>query len=259
MESYLKDLKGALPLIGEPRTPSLSAEAWMTERDFEIVSSVTEEALRQSNEVFVVVEWGSGKSTIAITQQLQATHKDFVYLSLENDRDFLIRNVLPHLEQSSVHIEYEGETNAEFVRHQVAEQSKRIIIVSWAYGPLFPAQKGRFSPDASADLDDYVSLPGKTFEAIDLAIVDGRKRRRCLVEASKLLKNSGVVFLHDAYRPYYSCAFDAFRLGERIGDELWIGSHRGDFKAHEVLSPTAYQSISSMPLAEVLSEWSPPQ
>lgn len=55
----------------------------------------------------------------------------------------------------------------------------------------------------------------------DLVIVDGRLRRRCLIEASRV---DGVVVLHDAQRAYYHCAFGLFAHQGRVGDMLWIGS-----------------------------------
>lgn len=65
----------------------------------------------------------------------------------------------------------------------------------------------------------------------DLIIVDGRLRRRCLVEASKL---RGVVVLHDAQREYYHCAFELFAHQGRVGDMLWIGSQSAEMyeRAH---------------------------
>jgi hypothetical protein len=53
-----------------------------------------------------------------------------------------------------------------------------------------------------------------------LVIVDGRLRRRCLIEASRL---SSVIVLHDAQREYYHCAFSLFAYQGRVGDMLWIG------------------------------------
>jgi hypothetical protein len=62
----------------------------------------------------------------------------------------------------------------------------------------------------------------------DIAIVDGRLRRRCLLSAAQ---RAGVVVLHDAQREYYHCAFQAYRHQGRVGDMLWIGSQ--DFALHE--------------------------
>lgn len=55
----------------------------------------------------------------------------------------------------------------------------------------------------------------------DIAIVDGRLRRRCLLAAAN---QAGIVILHDAQREYYHCAFSAYKHQGRAGDMLWIGS-----------------------------------
>jgi hypothetical protein len=83
-----------------------------------------------------------------------------------------------------------------------------------------------FREDRHVDMDEYVNFPGQQNRRYDIILVDGRKRRRCLLEAAKLLKNDGVVLLHDAWRPYYNCAFDHFQSGRRIGDILWIGMQK---------------------------------
>lgn len=63
----------------------------------------------------------------------------------------------------------------------------------------------------------------------DLAIVDGRLRRRCLLAAATRAK---VVILHDAQRDYYHSAFSAYKYQGRIGDMLWIGSQ--DYDLYEI-------------------------
>ena len=76
--------------------------------------------------------------------------------------------------------------------------------------------------------------PGKSVKAMtairvkdyySLAVIDGRKRRRCLLESARLLSPTGYAILHDAWRSYYHCAFNSFRSGRRFGDEWWIGSN----------------------------------
>jgi len=92
-------------------------------------------------------------------------------------------------------------------------------------GDLRPFDPDR-DRDRDADLDDYVTLPGSLEMRFDIVLVDGRKRRRCLLEASRLLNDAGIVVLHDAWRAYYQCAFDAYPFARRIGDMLWVGAQR---------------------------------
>lgn len=74
--------------------------------------------------------------------------------------------------------------------------------------------------------DEYPSAIASA--APDIAIVDGRLRRRCLLAAAP---RAGIVVLHDAQRDYYHCAFSAYRYQGRVGDMLWIGSQ--DFVLYE--------------------------
>jgi predicted O-methyltransferase YrrM len=84
-------------------------------------------------------------------------------------------------------------------------------------------------PDESTDavranpMDDYVALPATLDRKFDFIFIDGRKRRRCLIAASKILSPGGVVVLHDAERPHYHCAFEHYIRHSRIGDKLWVG------------------------------------
>jgi hypothetical protein len=103
--------------------------------------------------------------------------------------------------------------------------------------------------DRLRDLDDYVALPGTLGRRFHAVLVDGRKRRRCLWEAATLLDDDGVALLHDAQRPYYHCAFAAFRSGHRIGDELWIGAQAvtdfADFVPREALGESTRDQVSA--------------
>jgi hypothetical protein len=78
--------------------------------------------------------------------------------------------------------------------------------------------------ESSRSAADYVSLPASLGRRFDIVIVDGRKRRRCLLEASRFLSDNGIVILHDAWRSYYQCAFEAYESGTRVGDELWVAA-----------------------------------
>lgn len=53
--------------------------------------------------------------------------------------------------------------------------------------------------------------PGTTY---DLVFVDGRLRTACLLTASLVLSERGVIVLHDSQRPAYNCVFSAFDVLE---------------------------------------------
>ena len=76
------------------------------------------------------------------------------------------------------------------------------------------------------DMSAYITYPGTLARTFDFVLVDGRKRRRCLLEVRHLLKPSGVVVLHDAERPHYQCAFSAYPSGQFLTKHLWLGRVR---------------------------------
>src|SRR5262249_4453464 len=79
--------------------------------------------------------------------------------------------------------------------------------------------------DRLPNMDAYVNFPRDFGGRFDLVLVDGRKRRRCLLAAADYLKPEGVTVMHDAYRTYYHCAFERYASHRAIGEILWIGSN----------------------------------
>lgn len=73
-----------------------------------------------------------------------------------------------------------------------------------------------------ATMDAYVDLPGQLDQTWHVIIIDGRKRRRCLIAAKTLLKPGGCVLLHDADRAYYRCGMDGY-TGTYLTPTLWMG------------------------------------
>jgi len=86
-----------------------------------------------------------------------------------------------------------------------------------------------FGDGAYSDLMNYVEFPSK-FGKFDFILIDGRARKDCLVKAYELVKDRGVVVLHDATREYYSKSFKLYTYqvlfeGHRQdGSGLWVGS-----------------------------------
>jgi len=140
-----------------------------------------------------VLEWGSGGSTVYFTKFLKENNIDYTWTSIEYNLIWFNK-----------------------IKESVKDDPKTNII-------LFDVGNTQLK-QRYTQMDDYISYPSKLDKKYDLIIVDGRKRRRCLVEASKVLKPSGVVLLHDARRTYYHCAFSLFpdsRILLRTG--LWQG------------------------------------
>jgi len=50
---------------------------------------------------------------------------------------------------------------------------------------------------------EYINKPLKFNKKYDFILVDGRHRSQCLILGKKLLKQSGIMYLHDSHRPMY--------------------------------------------------------
>jgi hypothetical protein len=179
----------------------------------------------QASHGLEILEWGSGRSTLYYSGLLANTGVSFRWLSLEYDRDFFQKEVEPQLDRlTNPYVLYLEDSEAKEVRLEPDPTKERMVeLVVFDKGRLQPMLRA-FSKDRYMDMDAYVAFPAGQGRRYDVILVDGRKRRRCLIEAAKLLKDDGIVLLHDAWRPYYHCAFDHFQGGRRIGDILWIGS-----------------------------------
>jgi len=198
-----------------------SHKAWMSQIDADLFERVIMRKARAVTGRLDVLEWGAGRSTLYFTNLLQGLGQACHWLSLEYDRSFVAETIAPQVA---------GNPRARLL--SAAEPALppleetpavRLDVVTFDQGPLKP-----FLPDHEADrfadLDDYVAYPRQLGRQFDLILVDGRKRRRCLIEAAPLAKPDGLVLLHDAYRPHYQCAFTHFTSHRMLGEILWIGS-----------------------------------
>lgn len=141
-------------------------------------------------------EWGAGGSTVEFPK-VTLPYARFRWMSIEHSREW----------KNKVQAELEREGLSKFVQ----------VILEPCEGNPF-----------EQPMDDYVEWPFRFEKRFNFIFVDGRKRRRCLLVASKLLARGGVVILHDAQREWYHSAFRAFANHSRVGDMLWIGRINGD-------------------------------
>lgn len=139
-----------------------------------------------------VLEWGSGGSTVYFSNFLRGRGIPFSWVSIEYNRVWYDR-----------------------VRGETADMPE-VSLILFDVGNTELKQRG-------APMDEYVSYPTTTGKQYDVIIVDGRKRRRCLEVARTVLAPGGVVFLHDAQRPYYHCAFRKYAHSNRVYIRLWEG------------------------------------
>jgi len=140
-----------------------------------------------------VLEWGSGGSTVYFTQFLKNKGISYTWTSIEYSKIWYER-ILDMVK---------GDKNVSLALFDVGNTNVK-------------------QPDIP--MNEYVAYPATLGKKYDVILVDGRKRRRCLLEASKLLKPGGVVLLHDARRTYYHSAFSVYP-DSRIF--LWTGLWQG--------------------------------
>lgn len=141
-----------------------------------------------------VLEWGCGGSTAHFPGILARHGIAYRWVSIEHDKEWFL---------------------------SVSEELKDVRDVD-----LFLFEPPGGNPrDPACRMDEYVSFPSSLGMAFDVILVDGRKRRRCLLEAKRLLAPDGVVFLHDAHRKRYHCALGEFPDSCFLTRDLWRGSN----------------------------------
>ncbi len=172
-----------------------------------------EEILLSFGKKVDVLEWGSGGSTIYFTQFLYDKGINYTWTSIEYNIVWYGK-VLDGLR---------GDKNTKLVLFDVGNTELK---------------------QSNISMDEYVEYPSKLGNRYDVIIVDGRKRRRCLLEAVKLLNPNGTVILHDARRTYYHCAFKMYpdsRIVLRSG--LWFGRLEDPGIIQKVLNLLNYWSF----------------
>lgn len=139
-----------------------------------------------------ILEWGSGGSTIYFPHFLSTQDIEYEWTSLEYNRRWYEKVKSDSASNSHVSVE------------------------------LFDVRNNHLY-QRNTDMDKYVIYPSTLGKVFDLVLIDGRKRRRCILEARKMLTENGVVFLHDAQRSYYHCAFEHFPDRCFVGPTMWRG------------------------------------
>lgn len=140
-----------------------------------------------------VLEWGAGGSTIFFTDLLAGHGVRFRWESLEYNQEWFQKVSAAVAGREDVHLAFFPVGNT--------------------------AQRQRHT-----NMDAYVAYPATLGRQFHFILVDGRKRRRCLLEARRMMAPGGRTFLHDATRKYYHCALPEFPHGRFIpGGSLWEG------------------------------------
>lgn len=139
-----------------------------------------------------VLEWGSGGSTVYFTRFLRDKGVPYTWTSIEYNKGWY----------QKVSEEVKNDPNTKVVLFDVGNNNLR---------------------QRYTDMEEYIKYPKKKGVKYDVIFVDGRKRRRCLLESKDLLKDRGVVFLHDACRKHYQCAFKVYPFSTFVSFILWKG------------------------------------
>lgn len=209
-----------------------SHKAWMSVRDADLLELLLVAHSARLASVAAVLEWGAGRSTLWYSKVLERQGLLGSWLSIEHNREFFLQEIAPQLTRrtsaSYLLSERLQETPSPLTPTPgvgASEDAATLRAVVFDAGDLRPFDPER-ERDRYADLDEYVALPASLDTRFDILIVDGRKRRRCLLEASRLPSDAGIVVLHDAWRAHYQCAFDAYPFARRVGDMLWVGAQR---------------------------------
>ncbi|MBU1046185.1 class I SAM-dependent methyltransferase [Patescibacteria group bacterium] len=150
--------------------------------------------LGNQNKKINILEWGSGGSTVYFSKFLIDNNIDYSWLSIEYNRKWY-EKVINFAK---------GLNNTKVVLFDVGNNNLR--------------QK-------NIEMTEYVNYPKTLNKKFDFILVDGRKRRRCLLESKELLEPNGVVFLHDAQRKYYHCVLKNYPDSLFIGPYLWRGKN----------------------------------
>lgn len=158
---------------------------WMSSEDIKII----EKLLLGYNNVSIL-EWGSGGSTKFFTNFLNHHKISYSWVSIEYNKKW-----------------YE----------KVSKWDMKNVKIY-----LFDCKNNNLK-QKDTNMDDYINFPLSLKEKFDVIFVDGRKRRRCLINSTKILAQNGVVVLHDAHRKYYHCAFENFKTHKFLSKSLWCG------------------------------------
>lgn len=165
-------------------------------------------------------EWGSGLSTLHYPEWLASRGVRVSWITAEHDRAWFMQALEPVLRARGATIVRSDDLADAVSALRAGRQA--LVAVVFDKGPDPHEQPSDWYLDRALDRDEYVALPCELGLRYHVALVDGRKRRRCLLEAAKVLEDGGVALLHDAQRP--STTRRSRRSGRVAGSETSSGS-----------------------------------
>jgi hypothetical protein len=156
-------------------------------------------AIKESGQNSLMVEWGSGASTIRWLQEMNADQR---LISIEHNKQW--HSLVEPVIASSPEL-------AQKVRYYLCEPNRY-----WKHG------YGNTAEENPMGLDRYFCPDEKAFDA-DIFLIDGVARGVCaLMVLLRSRKPDPIIFLHDWERrqPWYSWAVQMFPRVERVGTTL---------------------------------------
>ena len=170
-----------------------------------------------------VLEWGCGRSTTYYARYLKSLGVDFVWYGVNNSKEWY----------ENVHQQIKKNNLMDQVHLSLFEFDPFWMKPGWDWKNFNP--KG-FEPQQENE-KEYICFPETVGGRFDVIIVDGRFRRRCLIEAKKISAPNGWVVLHDAHKERYHSSLSSYRYGKFIESgflyhekyrekaKLWVGSN----------------------------------
>jgi len=162
------------------RSPLVDRSPWITLGALDFLSGL----LRPTDRVF---EWGSGGSTLYLTQRVQEV------ISVEHDLKWY-QDVSRMIEEMGIR-NWKGyyQEPVEFNGDRVRDPS------DWqAYASTDPSYSGRSFEGYAKVIDNFAD------ESFDVVLVDGRARPSCIHHAVNKIRGGGVLVLDNAERPDYT-------------------------------------------------------
>lgn len=172
---------------------------WMQEKEFIMITDVL-------NDDTVMLEWGSGGSTIAFSSMVSK------YYSIEHDEEWY----------NKIKLELETSYPLNDIDYRCVKQNKEIDTSQSTY----------------EQFKDYIDAVDDFNTKFDVVFIDGRARRLCAKKVIPYLKPSSIVFIHDyVLRTPYWVVEDYFELIDSCTDTVQT---IGKFKLRETPLLRAY-------------------
>ena len=170
-----------------------------------------------------VLEWGTGISTVYYSRFLRSIGIAYGWYGIDNSPEWH-KKILYQIKRNNLN------KNVHLYLFDFKPFWKK---PNWKWGVLEP--RG-FDPKEENEIK-YITSPASLNIKFDIIIVDGRFRRRCLLETEKLLSSGGVVILHDAQKQQYHSSLGIYKSGRFIDSgylyyfgsrskcKMWTGSN----------------------------------